>query len=103
MSLTCCAASQTSHVCVATACRIFKAVEWLLLRSLVVFKGYDTYIEVFYIIAGVVFATVLLTVWVAVVLKGSDSVNPWLKRWEPGSRTRMHACGRLACNCSKHA
>lgn len=38
------------------------------------------YISVFYAVAAVMLATLLLTVWVAVVLKGSDSLNAWLKR-----------------------
>jgi hypothetical protein len=61
-------------------CRIFKAVEWALPRALVRVKGYDMYITVFYIIAAVVLGTLVLTACVAVLLKGSDSVNPWLKR-----------------------
>lgn len=38
------------------------------------------YVTVFYILAGVILAALLLTVWVALVLKGSDTVNPWLRR-----------------------
>lgn len=44
-------------------------------------QGYDTYITVFYIITAITLATLALTVWVALVLKGSDTVNPWLRRW----------------------
>lgn len=62
------------------ACRVFKAIEWILFRSLLVQQGYSKYITVFYFLAAVILATVLLTVWVALVLKGSDTVNVWLKR-----------------------
>lgn len=58
----------------------FKAVEWALIRGLVEFQGYDMYITVFYILAAIILLTLLLTVWVALVLKGSDSVNPWLRK-----------------------
>lgn len=44
-------------------------------------EGYSKYITVFYIMAAIVVATMLLTVWVALALKGSDTVNPWLRRW----------------------
>lgn len=69
-------------------CRIFKAVEWALPRALVAVKGYDLYIMVFYITAGAVLGTLALTACVAVLLKGSESVNPWLKR-----------CARTAWPC----
>lgn len=62
------------------ACRVFKAIEWILFRALLVKLGYDNYITVFYFLAAVILATVLLTVWIALVLKGSDTVNVWLKR-----------------------
>jgi hypothetical protein len=64
----------------AACCRIFKAIEWVLIRGLVAPKGYQMYITVFYLLAAVVLVTLLLTVWIALVLKGSDSVNPWLRR-----------------------
>lgn len=64
----------------AARCRIFKAIEWILIRALVAPKGYEMYITVFYLLAAVVLVTLLLTVWVVLVLKGSDSVNPWLRR-----------------------
>jgi hypothetical protein len=62
-------------------CRLFKVIEWILFRSLVVTEGYSQYITVFYIMAAIVVATMLLTVWVALALKGYDTVNPWLRRW----------------------
>lgn len=43
-------------------------------------EGYSTYITVFYLFVGVILATLLLTVWLTVVIKGSDSVSPWLGR-----------------------
>lgn len=59
---------------------IFKAIEWTLFRMILVRQGYNTYISVFYFLAALVLTDVLLTVWVALVLKGDDPVNPWLKR-----------------------
>lgn len=51
-----------------------------MIRGVVTPKGYNMYITVFYLLAAVVLVTLLLTVWVALVLKGSDSVNPSLRR-----------------------
>jgi hypothetical protein len=59
---------------------IFKAVQWLLFRMLVVPKGYATYVTVFYVLAGLVLTSLVVTAWVAVVLKGSESNNVWLNR-----------------------
>jgi hypothetical protein len=70
------------HVCFAGCCRAFKTIEWTLIRPLVNVHGYAMYITVFYIISGVTLTTIALTVWVALVLKGSDTTNPWLRRWE---------------------
>lgn len=89
-----------SVTCVANR-SAWKAVEWVLIRGLVVIEGYDMYVTVFYVMAGVIFGTLALTAWVALVLKGSDSVNPWLKRCAllvAGARVaHHHAFYRPAC------
>ncbi|WIA14496.1 hypothetical protein OEZ85_003018 [Tetradesmus obliquus] len=59
---------------------IFKAVKWVLFRLLVVPAGYATYIIVFYVLGGLVLVNLLAVIWVAVVLKGSDSSSAWLNR-----------------------
>jgi hypothetical protein len=64
----------------AVLCRAFKIIEWILFRALVAVEGYSTYITVFYLLVGIILATLLLTVWVTVAIKGSDSVSPWLGR-----------------------
>jgi hypothetical protein len=51
-----------------------------LFRLLVIPAGYATYILVFYLLGGLVLTNLLATVWVAVVLKGSDSSSAWLNR-----------------------
>jgi hypothetical protein len=43
-------------------------------------EGYSTYITVFHLFVGIILATLLLTVWLTVVIKGADSVSPWLAR-----------------------
>ena len=43
-------------------------------------KGYATYVTVFYVIAACVLATLLLTAWVAVMLRKDDTASgPALK------------------------
>jgi hypothetical protein len=42
--------------------------------------GYNSFITVLYLLASLVVATMLLTGWVAVALKGDDAANPWLRR-----------------------
>jgi hypothetical protein len=42
--------------------------------------GVCRYITLFYFLAALIIATVLLTIWVALVLKGSDTMNIWLRR-----------------------
>jgi hypothetical protein len=42
--------------------------------------GYAAYIIVFYLLGGLVLFNLLATVWIAVVLKGSDSSSAWLNR-----------------------
>lgn len=59
---------------------IFKAVQWLLFRMLVVPKGYAAYITVLYVLAGLVIGSLVVTAWVAIALKGSESNNVWLNR-----------------------
>ncbi|GBF97004.1 hypothetical protein Rsub_09801 [Raphidocelis subcapitata] len=59
----------------------FQAIRWVLFRFLVLPKGYSTYIVVFYVIAGIVFLSLALTAYVAVVLKKDDSTaGGWLSR-----------------------
>jgi hypothetical protein len=58
----------------------FKAVQWLLFRTMVVPKGYATYITVFYMLAGLVVGSLEVTAWVAIVLKGSESNSVRLNR-----------------------
>lgn len=60
--------------------RAFKVIEPFLLRALVAVYGYDTYVSLFYALAGAVLGVVVLAAWVAVVFKGSEPANPWLKR-----------------------
>lgn len=80
---TACNCNLSQHfACMFCCCRAFKAIEWTLIRPLVNVHGYAMYITVFYIISGVTLTTIALTVWVALVLKGSDTANPWLRRWE---------------------
>lgn len=61
------------------------------------------YITVFYVISAITLAGLLGAVWVAVVLKGSDTVNPWLRRWAycagwaPCTRQGMSHVGFAAC------
>jgi hypothetical protein len=64
----------------AASCRIFKAIQWLLFRMLVVPAGYQTYIVVFYLLSGLVIGSLLATAWIAIVMKGSDSNSAWLNR-----------------------
>jgi len=52
----------------------------VLFRLLVVPAGYATYIIVFYVLGGLVLVNLLAVIWVAVVLKGSDSSSAWLNR-----------------------
>lgn len=59
---------------------IWQAIQWLLVRNIVQPKGYAMYISVFYIISALILATILMTVWVAVVLKGDDASNVWMRR-----------------------
>uniref|UniRef100_A0A383VUJ6 PAS domain-containing protein n=1 Tax=Tetradesmus obliquus TaxID=3088 RepID=A0A383VUJ6_TETOB len=59
---------------------IFKAIQWLLFRMLVVPAGYNTYTIVFYLLSGLVIGSLLATAWIAVVMKGSDSNSAWLNR-----------------------
>ncbi|KAF8055488.1 tmcC [Scenedesmus sp. PABB004] len=58
----------------------WKAFYWLLFRFVVIPKGYDTYVAVFYCVAGVLLVAIALTVWVAVVLKKDDTSSTWLRR-----------------------
>ncbi|KAI8467685.1 MAG: hypothetical protein J3K34DRAFT_523567 [Monoraphidium minutum] len=59
----------------------FQAIRWVLFRFLVLPKGYNTYIVVFYIIAATIFLSLILTAYVAVVLKKDDSTaGGWLSR-----------------------
>jgi hypothetical protein len=60
--------------------RVFRAVEWLLFRVIIVPKGYATYVTVMYVLAGIVGLTVVTTAWVAIALKGDDTGNVWLRR-----------------------
>eukprot|EP00879_Flechtneria_rotunda_P033604 GHRR01037236.1.p1 GENE.GHRR01037236.1~~GHRR01037236.1.p1 ORF type:complete len:175 (+),score=39.48 GHRR01037236.1:508-1032(+) len=59
---------------------IFKVIQWLAFRFLLIPKGYDSYIKVFYVLAGVILACLVATVWVALVMKGENSNNPWVRR-----------------------
>jgi hypothetical protein len=59
---------------------IFKAVQWLLFRMLVVPKGYATYVTVFYVLAGLALTSLVVTAWVAIALKGNETHNVWLNR-----------------------
>lgn len=43
-------------------------------------QGYETFIAVFYVLAAVVLVSLVLTVWVAVILRKDDSGNVWLRR-----------------------
>jgi hypothetical protein len=65
---------------------IFKAVQWLLFRLLVMPKGYATYITVFYVLSGLVLSSLVVTAWVAVLLKGSETNNVWLNRLIKGQQ-----------------
>lgn len=59
---------------------IFKAVQWLLFRTMVVPQGYATYVTVFYVLAGLVLGSLVVTAWVAIVLKVSELNSVWLNR-----------------------
>lgn len=61
-------------------CRIFKAIRWVLFKQLVLPHGYDSFVAFFYFLAALILVSILATVWVAVVLKGDDASNVWVKR-----------------------
>eukprot|EP00877_Chromochloris_zofingiensis_P002526 jgi/Chrzof1/12274/Cz06g28090.t1 len=62
---------------------IYKAIYWVLFRSLVVYSttgdAYPTYIAVFYLLAAVILAHAVLTLWAAVMLKKDDNASVWVK------------------------
>jgi hypothetical protein len=72
------------------AALIFKAIEWTLFRMIVVRSGYSTTIGVFYFLAALVFSNLVLTIWVAIVLKGDEAANPWLRRCALVLQTPAH-------------
>ncbi|KIZ04138.1 Chaperone protein dnaJ [Monoraphidium neglectum] len=53
----------------------FKAIHWVLIRGLVFPKGYDMYIRVFYALAAIVFVSLILAAWLAIVLKKDDATE----------------------------
>lgn len=59
---------------------MFKAIRWLLFKHLVKTQGYDTYISVFYFLAALLLGTFAVAAVVALVFKGNESNNIWLKR-----------------------
>eukprot|EP00775_Hariotina_reticulata_P007054 gene7054-7268_t len=64
-----------------TSSWMFKSIRWLLFKHLVKTHGYDTYISVFYFLAALVLSTVAIAAVVALILKGDESNNAWLKRF----------------------
>lgn len=52
----------------------------MLLRQVFTPKGYGPYIAYFYFQAGAGLAIILVTAWIALVLKGDDASNIWVKR-----------------------
>lgn len=61
-------------------CRIYKAIQWILFRQLLLPKGYDSYVAFFYFLTGLILSSIAATAWVAVVLKGDNASNVWVKR-----------------------
>ncbi|WIA20262.1 hypothetical protein OEZ85_006097 [Tetradesmus obliquus] len=59
---------------------IWRTIEWTLFRALVIPAGYDKYIFIFYVVAGVVLGVIGATVCVALYLKGNEARSSWLKR-----------------------
>lgn len=55
-------------------------MQWLLIRQLLLPKGYDSYVAFFYFLVALILASIVAAVWVALVLKGDDASNVWVKR-----------------------
>ncbi|GBF92718.1 hypothetical protein Rsub_05087, partial [Raphidocelis subcapitata] len=59
----------------------FQAIRWVLIRGLMMPKGYDAYIKLFYALAAIILLSLLLAVWLAVVLKKDDATETgWMGR-----------------------
>ncbi len=62
--------------------RVYKAYHWLLIRLLVLPKGYATYIVVFYIISAIILILVFGTFLLAWMFQqAEDNGATWAKRW----------------------
>eukprot|EP00878_Enallax_costatus_P020505 GHUV01021681.1.p1 GENE.GHUV01021681.1~~GHUV01021681.1.p1 ORF type:complete len:212 (+),score=45.96 GHUV01021681.1:186-821(+) len=59
---------------------LYKAINWILFKSMLVPKGYTSYMTLFYILAVVTTAGQIATVWVAVKLRGGDVSGKWMAR-----------------------
>jgi hypothetical protein len=46
------------------------------------------YISVFYLLAAVILGSVVVTLWVAWLLKKDENGSTWIKRWAPYWDTR---------------
>jgi hypothetical protein len=51
----------------------FKAIKWIMIRGLVMPKGYDTYIQVFYAIAAIILISLAFSAWLAIAMKRDDA------------------------------
>lgn len=47
-------------------------------------QSYDVYISVFYLLAAIILGSVVVTLWVAWLLKKDENGSTWIKRWVQG-------------------
>lgn len=56
-------------------------------------QSYDVYISVFYLLAAIILGSVVVTLWVAWLLKKDENGSTWIKRW-------VQDC--ISCLCEGH-
>eukprot|EP00775_Hariotina_reticulata_P009651 gene9651-9811_t len=59
---------------------IWKGIQWILFRRLVEPQGYDTYVTVLYVLEAFIVLAVVLTVWLALLLRRDEKGNVLMRR-----------------------